>query len=165
MSKVTYCREIGHNLGLSFCRLFGRHRFKTSQHRLQGKIPSVRLGQALAFTHRCCVWPCSATFHYSWSVWRHAAKATRFPRRTTSKAFSYRRPDIDSEKVRYLSVCTFCNMIQTAATDGYIKGKQVGQNRWLIDAEVIITSPHNSEYRDTLRFKQHFTPGTDSPNP
>lgn len=65
--------------------------------------------------------------------------------------------DIKKELVKYLFVCPVCDWIAVNPVTGYIKGNKEGE-KWLIDAEVIMASEGNNQYRDTIKIKQYFHP-------
>jgi hypothetical protein len=58
--------------------------------------------------------------------------------------------------VGYTFYCPACNSIQLSPAAGYIKGSRIANNKWLIDAAIIMTIDNVSQYRDTVHLKQYF---------
>jgi|GEM_PF-1014535 len=69
--------------------------------------------------------------------------------------------DIKDDAVKYFFVCPVCDWIAVKPVAGYIKGNKVGNNQWLVDAEVIMAAIHdvNNQFSDTIRIKKYFYSG------
>jgi len=75
---------------------------------------------------------------------------------TEDNTFELRKQEMHDGKVAYIVMCPSCNVIPLKPVDGSIKGKYAGDNKWLVEAIVVLAQETSSDVSDTLTFKQYF---------
>ena len=81
-----------------------------------------------------------------------------------AQQFTLNDKDIRNGKVQYLLMCTSCDYVDVKAVGGYVKGKNLtpdkpsDQTKWILEAEIILQSVSNPNYKHTLYIKQYFSP-------
>lgn len=76
--------------------------------------------------------------------------------KTDDDAFELGKQEMHDGKVAYIVMCPSCNVIPLKPVDGSIKGKYAGDNKWLVEAIVVLAQETSSDVSDTLTFKQYF---------
>jgi hypothetical protein len=73
-----------------------------------------------------------------------------------NKDFSITKSDILNGAADYKMVCACCTTIDMVPIDGYIKGSKKDNERWLINAHIVLGT-RNGTPIDTLDIRQYFT--------
>lgn len=79
-------------------------------------------------------------------------------------SFELTKAELSTDRVQFSQSCPACYLLLLKPVDGYVKGinttpeKPADQTRWLLEGKVILQATAAPSVRDTIFFKQYFSP-------
>lgn len=121
--------------------------------RLDGR--RVAAGNSLVFMYKD-YWQ-SLTNEPSDEEWRNYS-GLFFEVPSGADSFRMGKNDMNDGKVVHITMCPNCNFIALKPVDGFVTGKKVSGNTWLVAADVVLAAEYSGEIFDTLTFNRYFEP-------